>query len=569
MTKKTLLKLGNYLMYLILISSVLSFSTYLMFHTFYYTPENHVIMVAPKLWSDFGSHIPLIRSFSLGDNFDRMLRGLAPEYPLFPGEPMRYHFLFYALVGLLEKIGLRIDWALNIPSIFGFFMLLFGILLLGKMLFKSIWTGILAVIFFLFNGSMSYLIFFNKHPLNPNTLKDITSVIEFPAFAPWGPGDITAFWNLNIYTNQRHLALAYAILIFYMLTCAGIEYWHKSSKITPKTQIILGALWGFIIGLLPFLHQPTLLMIAAIITIYFLILPKSRLFIFTSGFTALILVAPQLFLLRGGTSYLSYYPGYLIHNELNLTRFVTYWFNNLGLHLIYIPVGYIIAPKFAKKILFPAFILFTVGNLFQFSKEIAANHKFFNMFLILGNLLSAYLIISFISNIKELKFLPLKILLFICSVLVVFFMTFSGVIDLFAIINDTSGGLTDVGGNNTITWIARNTPPSSVFLNSSFFNHPASLAGRKVFLGWPYFAWSAGYDTTTRLNRDVAFMYKPDSLKNLCTKLKKFNISFVTFEKDHMTEVEFDESLYEANFPQVYKNTDNSFRIYDTRDRCP
>ncbi|TSC86331.1 MAG: hypothetical protein G01um10147_943 [Microgenomates group bacterium Gr01-1014_7] len=80
------------------------------------------MLIATKAWSDFASHIPLIRSFSLGDNF-------LPEYPLFPGEPIRYHFLFYAVVGYLEKLGLRIDYAFNILSALSFAFLIISIYL--------------------------------------------------------------------------------------------------------------------------------------------------------------------------------------------------------------------------------------------------------------------------------------------------------------------------------------------------------------------------------------------------------------------------------------------------------
>ena len=83
-----------------------------MFSTFSY--EKGVMEISSKAWSDFANHIPLIRSFSLGNNFP-------PQYPLFAGPPIRYHFLFYAFAGFLEKTGIRIDYALNIPSILGFF----------------------------------------------------------------------------------------------------------------------------------------------------------------------------------------------------------------------------------------------------------------------------------------------------------------------------------------------------------------------------------------------------------------------------------------------------------------
>ena len=113
---------------IILVISLSVFSFWLMFSTFSY--ENGSMLIGSRAWSDFAGHIPLIRSFSFGSNFP-------PEYPIFPGELIRYHFLFYLMVGMLEKIGLRIDFALNILSSLSFFLLIFSIYLLGKILFKS------------------------------------------------------------------------------------------------------------------------------------------------------------------------------------------------------------------------------------------------------------------------------------------------------------------------------------------------------------------------------------------------------------------------------------------------
>src|SRR3990167_947392 len=108
--------------------AALAFSFWLMFSTFSY--KDGSILIAAKARSDFGSHIPLIRSFSLGNNFP-------PEFPIFPGEPIRYHFLFYFVVGLLERVGVRIDYALNLPSALSFSFLLITIYFLAKLIFKS------------------------------------------------------------------------------------------------------------------------------------------------------------------------------------------------------------------------------------------------------------------------------------------------------------------------------------------------------------------------------------------------------------------------------------------------
>ena len=179
----------------------LGFSWWLMRNNFGYDRKVSQILVGSKIWSDFSSHLPLIRSFSWGNNFP-------PEYPLFPGEPIRYHFLFYAMVGIFERLGIPIDLALNVPSALAFFFLLIVIYFLAKILFDNRSVAMLSVVFFLFNGSFSFLEFF-KH----NSVFQIPSVANYPSFGPYDGKTVSAFWSLNIFINQRHLALAFAWIL--------------------------------------------------------------------------------------------------------------------------------------------------------------------------------------------------------------------------------------------------------------------------------------------------------------------------------------------------------------------
>ncbi|MFA5260682.1 MAG: hypothetical protein WC450_05585, partial [Candidatus Omnitrophota bacterium] len=178
-------------------------SWFLMQHTFEYRDD--VFFIRDKLWSDFGAHIPLIRSFSMGENY-------ALEHPLFAGQAIRYHFLFYSWVGLLEKAGVNIAVALNSLSAAGLTLLLWLLYRLGSMMFATRLAGIIAVGLFWLNGSLSFLFFFQKHPLHWSSWKDIVTATHFASFGPWD-GLVSIFWTLNIYTNQRHLALSYAFIL--------------------------------------------------------------------------------------------------------------------------------------------------------------------------------------------------------------------------------------------------------------------------------------------------------------------------------------------------------------------
>ncbi len=545
------------------------FASWLMFHTFSYDAKTHDIRIAYKLWSDFGAHIPLIRSFSMGDNLDRFVH-LNVQYPIFPGEPIRYHYLFYMIVGVLERIGLRIDWALNIPSIIGFASLMVFLYYLTLKLTQSRATAILTLILFLFNGSLGFERFFTLHPFSINSFADIVHGKDFPAFAPWGPGEVTAFWNLNIYTNQRHLAFAFSIVILFILTCFHLkeQHWRK--------QIPWAILWGFIIGSLPFFHQPALLIIAVCMSMYFLFFPTLRLFLFFTGILSLELIIPQLLAVRGASSPVEWYPGYTIHNELyaqkelltKLLHSLSYWWQNIGLHMLFIPVGFIMLPKKSKLYLLPLIPLFIIPNLFKFSIEASANHKFFNFVILLGGMCTAYSVIQIIKTALRNRYIIIQSLGLYVACMLLCFLTLSGVIDFFVVYNDIKGTLPDIEHNQTAAWIQKNTLPSAIFLNSSYLFSPASIAGRAIYLGWPYFAWSAGYKETH--SPVMKQFYESSNQTEQCELLKKNNLSYVLVET-----VENDKNLPNISLPSFlkrytpdYMSTDRRIAIFSQTAIC-
>lgn len=523
----------------------LTFSTVIMWKTFGLDDAGNM-QVATKAWSDFAATIPLIRSFSYGSNFP-------PEYPIFAGQPIRYHFVFYLFVGLLEKTGLPISWALNIPSILGFTLLLVAIYFLGKIVFKSKATGILSVILFLFNGSFSFLEFFKTHPLSANTLNDITASTHFSSFGPYDGKIVSAFWNLNIYTNQRHLALAYTVFIFLLI------YLYKKAKSKNQINLTETIFWGITIGFFPFVHYPVFGMLMILLAIFFVFFANLRKQIFFIGLISLILAIPQiLYMGDPATQVRLFFPGYLIQS-LSTLNFLKYWLLNLGLTTILAPIGFLLANKDQRKILIPFIVFFIIGNLFKFSPEIAANHKFFNLFAIGINSFTAYFLVKSWRKYVFLKpIMPVTLL----------FLTLSGILDLFPIINDSVITIEDIPNNKTATYIMGNTSKSSVFLNSSYLYHPASLAGRKIYMGWPYFAWSAGYDTDLRQNK-MKYILSSSNKTQVCNTLKDEGIDYIEIQKPTSLEgIEINYIFYQNMFKAIFVNSNNGITIYDVQSSC-
>lgn len=563
---------------------VLLFSTFLMVHTFSYDGDHSVMRIATKVWSDFSAHIPVIRSFSLGDNFNRMLHGKLPEYPIYPGAPIRYHFLFYAGVGFLEKLGVRIDFALNIPSIIGFTSLLILIAYFSYKLFRNSAVSLFSVVFFLFNGSLSFLSFFAKHPLSFHTPIEIFTNTQFPAFGPWDRNIVSAFWNLNIFTNQRHLGASFALGLLIILLIL-----YPVRRLPFKKQLWFLPVVVFFLSLLPFFHQPMLLIMVIFLGWYFLVFPSLRAFLFSSACLSSLFIIPQMFpfFFGNGPASIVWYPGYLIHNSLTASSFLSYWFHNIGLHMILVLLGWVFAPKDVKKITAPLFFLFIIANCFKFSVEVAANHKFFNFTMLFGNMLTAYGIVKAWSlpevfrkkktsaqhSIPKTLYrffnaLWVRVIYRLFLVITCFFLMFSGIIDFFAVINDQTIPLADVNVNGIARWIEINTPKNAVFANSSYLYHPASLAGRSILLGWPYFAWSAGYEE----NRMPVLkqLYETNNHMVFCKLATQYGISYITVQEVHHDENLPDISLshFRSLAKPVFTNSRNTYEIYSIDDIC-
>ncbi len=541
--KKVIHFLKKYYLEIIIFIFAFLFSTWLYFSTFSYSQGS--MQIAAKAWSDFASHIPLIRSFSFGDNFPI-------EYPLFSGPFIKYHFLFYALVGFLEKIGLRIDLALNIPSIIGLTTLIIMIYLFAKEIFKSKAVGVLSIIFFLFNGTLSFIDFFKNNGLSINSVLSIAQNTKFTSFGPYDGGIISAFWNLNIYTNQRHLAISYALSLFIIYIFLKL----KGSKSHKNFEITL--FLGIVLGLSFMLNMATFLMTVLILACLLIFLKHKRIYIFLTLLLASVIALPQYLFIQQQPSEFNILlrTGYLVE-KLDILNALNYWVQNFGLHIILIPLGFIVASKISKKVFLSFLGLFLVANILQFSPEIAANHKFINFFIILGGMFSAYFL--YFLWIKKHVFKPLVIAL-------VLLLTLSGIIDFFPILNDIKITLNDYPVNKDISWIINNTKKDAVFLNNQYLYNNASIAGRKIFLGWPYFAWSQGYNTQKRDDIRKSLLNTKD-LEYFCTESLKHKLNYVDIDLNSEDAI-VNKDFFDNNFKKVYENTNDKFIIYHINSKC-
>lgn len=516
-------------LHLCIVGICLTFSIWLTYHTVSFNSKNNDILVGAKYWSDFGSHLPLIRSFSRGKNWP-------PELPLYPGEPIKYHYSFYATVGFLEKITHRLDIALNLPSAFGIASLLLMVWIITYKSTRSYFAGIIALLLVFFNASFSWLDFLNK--TSPATLSQfITSaskLVEFPSFRPWNDSLITAFWNWNVYSNQRHLGLSFAIVlvIVYILIFRPSKLWVVTGFLAGSLLLINQA--AFVIAclalccLVPYASGMRKKVIFSLIGA----LPWVVLYILTVA--------------RATTPTLEF--GFLAPKPVEIGSFVKFWFANLGVPLVLIPLSIFIAPKNLRPLAVMWVMLWSLGNIFRLSPDVINNHKLFNFGVIIAAILSATVI-------KRFKLLVIVVPLCIAG----------GLIDFLPIIHDTKHELADYTTNPDIAFFMNHTQPTETVVNSTWFYHPASLAGRSIFNGYSYFTWSYGYDQTQR-EEDTKNIYAETNLEHLCAMLVNLNLSYV--ELNDNPESFLNPSQIWKSLTPIYRNDSTGVSVYATHAIC-
>jgi hypothetical protein len=526
-------------------------------YTFWYQDQS--FFIKSKLWSDFAAHLPMIRSFSLGDN-------LPPEYPMFGGEKMNYHFLFYLIVGLLEKVGFRIDLAFNVLSSLGAALLMMMIVRLGEYFF-SFRAGLLALALFLFNGSLTFLDFFKKFsPANLSDLiKKVVTQKQFINFGPWDGSTISAFWNLNIFTNQRHLALGLGVL-FYLIYFFENKFKDKKIEFSNKEKILL----FLVIILLPLLHQGSFAFLGIYLVVSFLLNLKEfsvKTFIFLS---ILGIFSSAIYLYWGSSFAPHYYLGFLAQDKTFL-GLLNYWVFNFGLYTFFIPLILFFVlfkkKKFEKLrgLYLTGFIVFVLAHLIKFSPDIINNHKFITIFLVILNIIVAGLLDKLFSS----KIIWKNI----GAIIVLFILTFSGLIDLFPILNDSLVVKKDYQQTEFGQW-AVNSKKDGVFLVNSYLYNPASLAGRKLYLDYGYFAWSMGYpDKERRAKQDLIFA-NDISKDDWCSLLSEEQVDYLALsmsEKKFLEEYNFEESsLKRFAEPNIFDAAQgkSSTWLYNVEEIC-
>src|SRR5438094_1389809 len=602
----------------LLIAGYVVLVSWMMFASF--NTSGSKLQISNPEYSDFGPNTAIMQSFAVGHNFPT-------EYPHFSGDRIRYHFLFYFQAGNLEFLGLNPPWSLNLLSITTLVAMLVLVMVLGQVLFNSRTVGRLGSFLFFFFGSLSYVPCLHRQGSVRAAIQAIRQQREFlPTIFPYR-GEQRGTWSQVTYLNQRHFASAIGILLLVLIFLV-IRYRMRPKRskappsidsITaqpnpspeiaadtgpedatrhenvlepisdmtspsvapePKQQVVVtterfrDTLPGFVfsgvlLGLLPMWNSAVFIAAAAVLGFLFILFPL-RLQMLVPAIVTGVIALPQMLYLSTGSGRAStprlLHWGYTLDHPtaVNVAKYLGFTF---GFKWLLIALALVFASSLQRRLFVAASSLILVAFSFQFTIETLANQKFLHIWVIIANLFVAFALWRLWRLSLGGTTLPGKFVATILFLLVIP----GGVIDFFPIHNT---GWSDVTYKNDpfIDWLKKETTPRDIFLTDRFVNHPILMAGRRVFYGWPYYSWGAGYDATRRDRLYIDLFETRDPWK-LFRLLKENGIKYVAFD-GAVRQAQFikrqNEQLYATYFPKVYEdNRINSLTIYKVPDTPP
>jgi hypothetical protein len=569
------------------LAACLIFACWLMFATLGF--KDGQFQIAFKAWTDFGANVSLTQSFALGKNFP-------PQHPFFPGEFIRYHFLFWFQTGNLEFLGLNPVWSINLLSVLSLLALMVLIATFGEVLFKSRAVGRLGAALFFFSSSLSYLPFLRSQSSMRGALSAIVGATEFLPSGYSFRGETWGVLSANVFAYQRHLISG--IGFFFVVLVFAVDQYQRRAAIrkekrlesilpvndeppdheeqetneesavetsptgpsaalhpAPETPNSIGiASWvfaGAVIGLLPYWNSPTFIAGLAVFGCLLVLAPlRSRTAILLA--TAIVVGLPQVLLLRSGNTmtYSLFNPGYTLEN-VSLWLIVKYLGWTFGVKWILLGVALFFTTGFQRKLLLAFTSLVVIVFLFQLSVDVFNNHKLLNIWTTCVNVYAAYALWQIAKQ---------KIIGPILAIVWMIATVFGGVVDLFPLHNDPMLAV-PYKNDRLSQWLTSNTQPSDIFLTHTLLTHPILFTGRKVYLGYTLFAWTAGYNVP---DREVLYrqMFQEPDAEQLKRLLHDNHIAYVAIDdgvRHNESLPDFNETIFDQNFQKVFEDTDHAY----------
>lgn len=535
------------------------FLMYIMFYVFYI--RDGILYSGFTVYGDYAPHTAMMRSFSMGENFPT-------QYPHFGGEDVKYHFMFQFLVGNLEFLGLRLDVAYNLVSVFsllGFLMLLCQ---MAMRITGSFAAGVWTIVLFFFRSGITFFRFLWEHFQAGDLWKALSENTEFLGYTTnenWG------LWNFNVYLNQRHLA--FGLLIAGIVIWVVFDYleagtaheekgftWIKGRLFTKEAwgcrNLEKALLLGMILGLTSFWNGAAVIG-GLLILLGFAVFSDGKLdYGIMAAVTVFFSVLQSRIFVRGSVMSPAIQWGFLAEDK-SLIGVLWYLIQISGFFVVGLAVLVFWLRRRERAMLISFLFPLAFSFLVSLTPDINVNHKYI---MISWAFLTIFWgsVLSKCWRGKGRKKL-LALVLTVC-------LTATGLYDFVIILrNNGPGRRVAVNMESDLTsWLAENLTSEDLLLTPEYSMSEVTMAGVMMYCGWPYYAWSAGYNTNYRAGIATE-MYTTGDENRLKALAQQEGITYILYQEG-MTfeEKQCREDIIADAYPLVYQSEDGRIRIYET-----
>jgi len=568
---------------IVFLAAVVCLVIRLMWRTFFVS--DGTLYVGLSVFSDFAPHLGMIRSFSLGNNFPTV-------YSHYAGEDIRYHFMFQFLAGNLEFLGMRLDWAFNLPSALSMISVFSLLYVLAVRLSGNRLAGYLSALFFAFRCSPSFFSYLAEVPKGTpvrDALRANIGFIGYTTHEDWG------LWNLNVYCNQRHLAFGICALLlvlhlFIPHLYAMAERWQNRQAVVTgsgsqknKTGILATAgeflkfslfsidgwkaeaylrpvVLGVLLGLTAFWNGATLLATIMVLFVLAIVSDRRVEYLITAIITTVLSLIQNNFFMEGlAVGGAKFQFGFIAENT-TLFGTIDYIARLTGILFLVLFAAFAVVKGVRRWVLVAFSAPFVFSFFVSLTIDVTVNHKYI-MVSIMLNIFAAILLVKLFA----MKNAVIKIL---CCGLVIL-MTITGFYDYRTVIkrNHPDFNLKFSMEDPLVDWIDENTTSQDVFLTPYYALSRAVMGGAMLFEGHGYYPMTAGYDTNKRyaLTKE---MYEASSVRELQGLIEENGIDYIIIDIDarQSMDYELNEAVFDAAYEKVYVEGDGEWMlsIYDT-----
>ncbi len=519
------------------------------------------------VFSDYAPHLAMVRSFSRSANYPTM-------YPHFGGEDIKYHFMFQFLTGNLEFLGFRLDVAYNAAGILFMWTFLVVLTQIALRLWGKFPAAVLTSLLFFFRSGLTFFRFLYEHLAAGDLLETLAGNRIFLGYTTnenWG------LWNYNVYLNQRHLAFG--------LTVAGVLVWFfldyliraEQSEETdgqaesrlkllylsldawlpahPREAILLGTL----LGMTAFWNGAAVIG-CLLILLGFTFFSRHKLdYALTAGCAVFLSYVQTRFFIRGSAVSAGFYWGFISEDKS---------LSGIGMFLLYISgltiLGAILLLPVLKRerqtyltaVFFPVFFTFTMS----LTPDVTVNQKYIMiacafMAPVWGGVLARLFTAS-----------RRKAVARTAAVILTVALTATGIYDFVVILRDNgpSYSITVPLDSDLTDWLDGTMRPDQLILTPWYSLCDVTLSGKMLYMGWPYYAWSAGYNTDYR-GRTGELIYTTDDEELFRQLVYREQIDYILFEDDMtFNDAPAREDVIAAVCRLLYTSEDGRIRIYET-----